>query len=224
MEPTGLLSWTCRLAQALEKRLSRIISGDSRINLKKNFLSLYKHLPTFLKNHAATLIRLAAPAMIAALVPLAVGAAEAEREFLWAGDPEGGAPFVEADPAQPDKVIGFDVEIADLIAHGLGRKAVFLNITFTSIDQSIERGDAEIGLSGIEDTPARRATMAPTVPYYQFHEVLSVRDADASRFRTLDDLRGRRVGTLGGTIAYEILLRAERELGIQAISYDDDVH
>ena len=57
--------------------------------------------------------------------------------------------------------------------------------------------------------------MAPTIPYYEFREVLSVRDADATRFRTLADLRGRRVGTLGGTIAYEILLRAEREYGIQ---------
>ena len=66
--------------------------------------------------------------------------------------------------------------------------------------------------------------MAPTVPYYKFREVLSVRDADASRFRTLADLRGRRVGTLGGTIAYEILLRAERDFDIKAVSYDDDVH
>jgi polar amino acid transport system substrate-binding protein len=144
--------------------------------------------------------------------------------FRWAGDPEGGAPFVEADPAHPDKLVGFDVEIAELIARGLGRQAEFVNITFTSIDQSIDRGDAEIGLSGIEDTPARRATMAPTVPYYEFREVLSVRDADAGRFRTLADLRGRRVGTLGGTIAYEILLRAEREHGLHVVSYDDDVH
>ena len=151
-------------------------------------------------------------------------AAQQARELIWAGDPEGGAPFVEADPSHPEQVVGFDVEIADLIARGLGRKATFLNITFTSIDQSIERGDADIGLSGIEDTPARRATMATTVPYYEFREVLSVRDLDASRFRTLADLRGRRVGTLGGTIAYEILLKAEREFGIQAISYDDDVH
>lgn len=155
------------------------------------------------------------PPRVAALEP---------GELRWAGDPEGGAPFVEADPANPDKLVGFDVEIAEIIARGLGRKANFVNITFTSIDQSIERGDAEIGLSGIEDTPARRATMAPTVPYYEFREVLSVRDADAARFRTLADLRGRRVGTLGGTIAYEILLRAEREFGLQAVSYDDDVH
>lgn len=151
-------------------------------------------------------------------------AASAQQEFRWAADPEGGAPFVEADPARPDRVVGFDVEIAEIIAQGLNRSATFLNVAFTSIDQSIERDDAEIGLGGIEDTPARRATMAPTVPYYRFREVLSVRDTDASRFRTLADLRGRRIGTLGGTIAYEILLRAERDFGIKVVSYDDDVH
>ena len=204
--------------------MSRVILVGPWPNLKKKFLWLDKRLTVFLHNHVPALIRVASPAIIAALVPLSVSAASSEREFLWAGDPEGGAPFVEADPTQPEKVVGFDVEIADLIARGLGRKAAFINITFTSIDQSVERGDAEIGLSGIEDTPARRATMAATVPYYQFREVLSVRDADVSRFRALADLRGRRVGTLGGTIAYEILLRAERDFGIQAISYDDDVH
>ena len=162
-------------------------------------------------------------ALGAALAASAVLAAQ-PRELRWAGDPEGGAPFVEADPSRPDRVVGFDVEIADLLARGLGRTPRFVTIAFTSIDQSVARDDAEIGLSGIEDTPARRATLAPTIPYYEFREVLSVRDADAARFRTLEDLRGRKVGTLGGTIAYEILLRAERDHGLQAISYDDDVH
>jgi hypothetical protein len=41
---------------------------------------------------------------------------------------------------------------------------------------------------------------------------------------SLTDLRGRRVATLGGTIAYDILLEAERFAGIRAVSYDDDVH
>jgi polar amino acid transport system substrate-binding protein len=146
------------------------------------------------------------------------------RELRWAGDPEGGAPFVEADPSRPDAVVGFDVEIAELIARGLGRTPRFVVIQFASIDQSIERGDADIGLSGIEDTATRRAAMAATIPYYAFREVLSVRAEDADRYRTLRDLAGRRVGTLGGTIAYEILLRAERDHGVQPVSYDDDVH
>lgn len=162
-----------------------------------------------------------------------VGPAEGGRHILsaqaptvlrWAGDPEGGAPFVEADPSRPDDVVGFDVEIASLFARSLGRRPEFINITFTTIDQSIARGDADVGLSGIEDTPARRANLAVTLPYYEFREVLSVRDGDAPRLRTLADLRGRKVATLAGTIAYEILLRAEREHGIVSVSYEDDVH
>lgn len=147
-----------------------------------------------------------------------------QHELRWAGDPEGGAPFVEADPGDPNKVTGFDVEIAELIARGVNRTPHFLFVPYGSIDQAIERGTAEIGLSGMEDTPARRATMATTIPYYAFREVLAVRDADARSVRHLTDLKGRRVGTLGGTIAYEILLQAERRYDVQPVSYDDDVH
>ena len=150
--------------------------------------------------------------------------AQSETVFRWAADAEGGAPYVEADPADPARVVGFEVDVATLLARGLRREPRFVEVAFASIDQSIARGDAEIGLGGLEDTPARRASYAVTVPYYQFAEVLSVRAADAERFRTLADLRGRRVGTLSGTIAYEILLSAERQHGLIAVSYDDDVH
>ncbi|MCX6550917.1 MAG: ABC transporter substrate-binding protein/permease [Acidobacteria bacterium] len=145
-------------------------------------------------------------------------------DMRWGGDPEGGYPYVEADPADPTKVVGFDVDVATLIATGLGLRPQFVSVQFTSIDASVKRGDFVIGLSGLEDTPARRATLAVTVPYYEFREVLTVREADRARLRTLADLRGRRVATLGGTIAYEILLKAESEFGIVAVSYDDDVH
>ncbi len=162
------------------------------------------------------------------LLVLAVSAggsrASAQPDFRWAGDAEGGAPFVEADPSRPDAVSGFDVDVAALLARGLRRTPRFIQITFSSIDQSIARGDADIGLSGIEDTPARRAVLSTTLPYYEFREVLSVRTADAARFRSLGDLRGRKVATLTGTIAYDILLRAERDQGIEAVPYEDDVH
>jgi polar amino acid transport system substrate-binding protein len=153
-----------------------------------------------------------------------LAAVDPPPELVWAGDPEGGAPYVEADPSHPERVVGFEVEIADLLARGLGRTARFLNITFTSIPQSIARGDADLGLNGIEDTPANRAALATTIPYYTFREVLSVRPADAQRFRTLADLRGRRVATLGGTIAYEMLLGAAREYAVAPVPYEDDTH
>jgi len=147
------------------------------------------------------------------------------RELVWGGDAEGGAPFVEADPANPAQVRGFDVEVAARIARGLGgRTARFVQVQWSSIDQSVERGDFALGLSGVEDTPARRTRHAVTIPYFEFREVLAVRPADASRIHGLDDLRGRKVATLGSTIAYDLLLAARDSTGIIPISYDDDVH
>jgi len=154
----------------------------------------------------------------------AVAAAQPSQELRWAGDAEGGAPFVEADPSRPTELVGFDVEIAALLAAGLGRSPRFVMTSFVSLDQSIDRDDADVALSGIEDTTVRRGTHAVTVPYYRFREVLAVRDADAGSLRTLADFRGRRVGTLGGTIAYELLLRAAERYGLDVVTYDDDVH
>jgi len=142
----------------------------------------------------------------------------------WGGDAQGGAPFVEADARQPDRVVGFDVEIAELIAKELGRTPQFVQTQFIALDQAASRGDFEIGLSGIEDTPARRSAMAATTPYYEFREVLTVRSADRDRYRALADLRGKRVGTLSGTIAFEILLEAEQQHGLIPRPYEDDVH
>ncbi len=159
-------------------------------------------------------------AALVAAVPLA-----AQTPVLrWGGDAEGGAPFVEADPRNPAHLVGFDVEIAALIASALGRTPEFVQIAFAELDQAVRRGDFDIGLSGIEDTPARRASVAASIPYYEFQEVLTVRLGDRDRITSLATLRGRRVGTLGGTIAYETLLEAERAFGITAVSYDDDVH
>src|SRR5262245_50747588 len=93
---------------------------------------------------------------------------QAPPELRWGGDAEGGAPFVEADPSKPARVVGFEVEIAQLLATGLGRTPRFIQAGFTTLDASVARGDFDIALSGIEDSPARRARLAVTIPYHQF--------------------------------------------------------
>lgn len=164
--------------------------------------------------------------VVVALIALCASAATAQSplELRWGGDAEGGAPFVEADPRDPSRLVGFDVEVADLLARALGRVPRFVQVSFTSLDASAARGDFDVGLSGIEDTSARRVRLAVTIPYYEFREILTVREADRGRFRTLADLRGRRVATLGATLAYDILLVAQDEHGIVPVTYEDDVH
>src|SRR5687767_1410332 len=162
-------------------------------------------------------------AAIATLVTASISA-QSQTELRWGGDAEGGAPFVEADPNDPTRVVGFDVEVAQLLATGLERVPRFVQVGFTSLDAAAARGDFDIGLSGIEDSPARRARLAVTIPYYEFREILTVREADRDRFRTLDDLRGRRVATLGATLAYDLLVVAQADRGVVPVTYEDDVH
>jgi His/Glu/Gln/Arg/opine family amino acid ABC transporter permease subunit len=166
-----------------------------------------------------------------ALVALAAACGRAPTQqhapkppLRWGGDAEGGAPFVEADPADPSQVRGFDVEIAGMIARGLGRQPQFVQVAWSSIEQSVERGDFEVGMSGVEDRPELRARHAVSIPYYEFHEVLAVRPEDRNRYRRLSDLAGHRVATLGATTAYQMLLDEQQRSGLIPISYDDDVH
>src|SRR5262245_23806400 len=125
--------------------------------------------------------------------------------LLWGCDPEGGSPYVEADPSDPSRQVGFEVDIASLVAAHIGRQPKFSFVAFSSINQSLKRGDFEVSFCGLEEITARRTGMAATVPYYQFREVLTVRAADTDRFRSLEDLRGRSVATLAATQAYELV-------------------
>jgi len=146
------------------------------------------------------------------------------RELRWGGDAEGGAPFVEADPNNPARVVGFDVEVAQLLAEGLGRTPRFIQAGFTTLDASVARGDFDVALSGIEDSAARRTRFAVTIPYYEFRELLTIREGDRERYRSLADLAGKRVGTLGATLAADLLTAAQRDHGVVPVIYEDDVH
>ncbi len=111
-----------------------------------------------------------------------------------------------------------------MVGQALHRDPVFVQVAWASIEASVERGDFAIGMSGVEDRPELRERHAVTIPYFEFREVLAVRPADTARFHTLADLSGRRVATLGGTGAYQMLLDLQSRGGPVVVSYDDDVH
>lgn len=111
-----------------------------------------------------------------------------------------------------------------MIARGLGRDPVFVQTAWASLEASVERGDFDVALSGLEDRPELRARHAVSIPYFEFREVLAVRTADSARFRKLSDLGGHKVATLGATMAYQLLLDAERSDDVIPVSYDDDIH
>jgi ABC-type amino acid transport substrate-binding protein len=65
-----------------------------------------------------------------------------QSPLRWGGDAESGAPFVEADPRDPSKVRGFDAEVAEEIAKGLGRRSEFVQVALT--DPAFQRRGASM--------------------------------------------------------------------------------
>jgi polar amino acid transport system substrate-binding protein len=154
--------------------------------------------------------------VIAVVLALASGCAGVPREdalarmrargvLRWGGDLQGGEPYVFQDPQGGLRIVGFEVEIADGLARRLGVRAEFVQNDWQTLLPSLERGDFDVALNGIEVTPARRARVAFTRAYYGFAETLVVR-RDAPAVGGLEDLRGARVGTLDGSLALDVLL------------------
>lgn len=124
-------------------------------------------------------------------------------ELRWGGDLQGGEPYVFEDQQHPGKIQGFEVEIADALAQQLGVRAKFMQNDWSNLVPALERGDFDVILNGLEETPERRARIRLSAPYYTYGETLTVR-AD-SKFTTLAELEGKRVGTLNQTVAHDIL-------------------
>jgi polar amino acid transport system substrate-binding protein len=129
-------------------------------------------------------------------------------ELRWCGDLQGGEPYVFQDPAGGDGVVGFEVEIAAALATRLGRRPRFVQNDWQMLIAALERGDCDMVLNGLELTPARAARVRLSRPYYRFGLSLVVRRADAAAIRSLADLAGRRVATLGGSLAADVVARS----------------
>src|SRR6266436_1465591 len=127
----------------------------------------------------------------------------AQGEVRWGGDLQGGEPYVFRDPRDPEKLVGFEVDLVRALAPSLGVRERFVHNDWSNLVPSLERGDFDLIVNGLEDTQALRRRILLSRPYFAFAEQLVVRRG--STLRTLDALRGHRVGTLASSLAHQIL-------------------
>jgi len=138
----------------------------------------------------------------------------ARGEITWGADIQGGEPYVYEDPADPTRKIGFEVDIMDAIARRLGVKARMVQYSWSNLVPSLERGDFDVAMNGLEATTERRQRILLSEPYFVYAETLAIRQGDP--YRSIFDLAGKRVGTLNQTYAHDIL----RMLNIEQVLYE----
>lgn len=158
------------------------------------------------------------------LLPLVVllqtTSASAQQPLRWGADPSGGAPYVYADPANPDRYIGYEKEMVDALAAAIGRKPEFVPTDWESIVSTLKRGSFDMVVNGLEPTADRAQQILFSRPYYIFEQQLTVRKDDA-RIHSITDCRRLNlvIGTLGNTAASRYLQKE----GIPFRGYPDPV-
>jgi len=133
-------------------------------------------------------------------------------EIAWGADRAGGEPYVYEDPADPSHLIGFEVDIMDAIARRLGVKARMVQYAWSNLVPSLERGDFDVAMNGLEGTQERRERILLSDPYFVYAETLAIRAGDP--YRAIFDLAGKRVGTLNQTYAHDILTMLPLETAV----------
>src|SRR5512136_896871 len=78
----------------------------------------------------------------------------------WGADAEGGAPYVYPDPQHPERLIGFEYELAEALAARLAVKAAMVQNQWDQLIPALDRGNFDIILNGLELTPENQRRIA----------------------------------------------------------------
>lgn len=172
---------------------------------------------------APLLLMLLMTVLLAAVPPSARGQQQSQEPnndvIRFGADARGGAPYCFPDRENPRLVRGSDVDVIHAVAARLGKKAVFVQNSWDGLIQGLGRSNYDVVIDGIVITDERSENVEFSIPYYVTHQQIVVR-VDEEGVDDLNDLRGRPVGTLANSEAYQLLTKHG---GIDVRSYEHEV-
>jgi polar amino acid transport system substrate-binding protein len=143
----------------------------------------------------------------------------------WGSDYVSGAPYVFQDPKNPNKLIGFEVEIAQAIAGLMGILQTQVEITYGNLEQALAANQFDMVMNGWEKTADREKTELFSDAYYRYGQQIIVRKDD-TRFANVVNptsikvLEGYTVGTGSGYLA-QTIMQGDSKINIKA--YDGNI-
>ncbi|TBL80809.1 ABC transporter substrate-binding protein/permease [Paenibacillus thalictri] len=103
-----------------------------------------------------------------------------------------------------DQIVGFDIDIAREIAKDMGVKLVIEDMSFDALLPALQSGRVDLVISGMTPTDERKQSIDFSNNYYQSKQVVMVRSEDKELYRTIDNLKGDKIGAQKGSIQEEI--------------------
>jgi polar amino acid transport system substrate-binding protein len=101
------------------------------------------------------------------------------------------AAYVPFTYRQEGKIVGYDVELAELFCKSLGVKANFIDTAWAGVIPSLYAKKFDVIMSSMSYTKERLERVAFTIPYAEASQALLVRASDADKIKAPADLNGR---------------------------------
>lgn len=120
-----------------------------------------------------------------------------------------------------DKIVGFDIEIAKVIAAEIGVELEIVDMKFDGLLPALVTDDIDFIVAGMVSNEERAKAVDFSIPYYQGRQRMIVRAEDKDKFKGPEDLVGQKVGAQKTTLQEEIALEkfAESEyIGLSKIT------
>ncbi|WP_202302784.1 arginine ABC transporter substrate-binding protein ArtJ [Dryocola clanedunensis] len=114
-----------------------------------------------------------------------------------------------------NQIVGFDIDLAKALCKQMQADCTFTNHAFDSLIPSLKFRKYDAVISGMDITPERSKQVAFTDPYYANSAVVI---AKKGAFKSLNELKGKRVGMENGTTHQKYLQDKHPE--IKTVSYD----
>ena len=101
------------------------------------------------------------------------------------------AAYVPFTYRQDGKIVGYDVELAELFCKSLGVKANFIDTAWAGVIPSLYAKKFDVIMSSMSYTKERLERVAFTIPYAEASQALLVRASDVDKIKAPVDLNGR---------------------------------
>ncbi len=120
-------------------------------------------------------------------------------------------------------IVGYDPDIARLIADKLGVTLQLKNTPFDTIFDALEQGEVDIVISSVSITPERKKRMLFSDPYFASGQVLIVPEGVAG-VTSISDINGKRLGVQADTTSKEqALVLTDAKSVVDYKDYDEAV-
>ena len=113
---------------------------------------------------------------------------------------------------------GYDVQIAKLIAEGLGMELEIVKTEWDGLPMGVMSGKLDAVIAGMSPTEERKVTLDFTDNYYESQLVIVVRaDSAYAEAKTLDDFAGAKLTGQLNTFHYAVLSQADKATVVTAM-------